>query len=143
MVIVILGILSVTALPKFFNQNRFTEHVFFTDTLNAIRYAQKLAVATGCNVKFSVSSHTYRLTRQGHSASKKGCPMGAAYALAVPRPGSSNSHYSGNEPTVTLTSSTPFFIFNALGTASEGVSLTVAGTKKISVIAETGFVYAP
>jgi len=142
MVIVLLGILSSVALPKFVTINTFAERAFFDDTLNALRYAQKLAVATGCNVQFAVSSNRYTLTRQGDSSSTS-CPGGSIYALAVPHPSTGASSYSGAESGVTLTSSVSAFVFNSLGTVSAAVTLTVGGSKTIRVVAETGFVYAP
>jgi len=142
MVIVMLGILSVTALPKFFEKNTFSERAFFSDTLNALRYAQKLAVATGCSVQVSISSNSYTLTRQGTSTSTT-CPSGSTYALAVPHPGTSASSYSGSESNITLTSSVSSLIFNPLGSVSSDATLTIAGSKIIKVIAETGMVYAP
>jgi MSHA pilin protein MshC len=142
MVIVMLGILSATALPKFFEKNTFAERAFFDDTLNAVRYAQKLAVATGCSVQVSISSNSYTLARQGDSSSGS-CPGGSAYSLAVPHPSSGASSYSGSESGVSLSSSVASFIFDALGTVSTDATLAVAGSKTISVIAETGFVYAP
>ena len=141
MVIVLLGTLSAVALPKFFEKNTYAERAFFDDTLNAVRYAQKLAVATGCNVQFSISSNSYTLTRQGTSSSTS-CPGGSTYTLAVPHPGSGASSYSGTESGVTLTSTVSSFIFNALGSVSTDAMLTVNGSRTISVIAETGFVYA-
>ena len=142
MVIVLLGTLSAVALPKFFEKNTFAGRAFFDDTLNAIRYAQKLAVATGCNVQISISSNSYSLMRQGDSSSTS-CPGGSTYSLAVPHPSSGVSSYSGTESGVTLTSSVSSFIFNALGSVSTDATLTVNGSRTISVIAETGFVYAP
>jgi MSHA pilin protein MshC len=144
MVIVLLGTLSAVALPKFFEKSTFTERVFFDDTLNALRYAQKLAVATGCNVQVSISSNSYTLMRQGDSNSAS-CPGGSTYALTVPRPGLGATSYSGVEPGVTLSSSVSSFIFNPLGRLSTDmdVTLTVNLSKTISVIAKTGFVYAP
>ena len=141
MVIVLLGTLSAVALPKFFEKNTYSERAFFDDTLNAVRYAQKLAVATGCNVQVSISSNSYTLTRQGTSSSTS-CPGGSTYTLAVPHPGSGASSYSGTESGVTLTSTVSSFIFNALGSVSTDAMLTVNGSRTISVIAETGFVYA-
>ena len=141
MVIVLLGTLSAVALPKFFEKNSYAERAFFDDTLNAVRYAQKLAVATGCNVQFSISSNSYTLTRQGTSSSTS-CPGGSTYTLAVPHPGSGASSYSGTESGVTLTSTVSSFIFNALGSVSTDATVTVNGSRTISVIAETGFVYA-
>ena len=142
MVIVMLGILSATALPKFFEKSTFAERAFFDDTLNALRYAQKLAVATGCSVKISISSDSYSLGRQGSSASSS-CPGGSSYSLAVPHPSSGASSYTGSEPGITLTSSPPSFIFSPLGMVSADAILTVAESKTINVISETGFVYAP
>lgn len=142
MVIVVLGILSATALPKFFEKNTFAERAFFDDTLNAVRYAQKLAVATGCNVKVSISSNSYTLMRQGN-ASSSSCPGGISYSLAVPHPGTGARSYSGSESGVTLSSSVSSFIFNSLGSVSTDATLTINGSRTITVIAETGFVYAP
>jgi MSHA pilin protein MshC len=139
MVIILLGILSAVALPKFFDKNTFSERAFFSDTLNAIRYAQKLAVATGCNVQVSISSTSYALTRQGNSSSSS-CPGGSTYSLAVPHPGSGASNYSGSETGVTFANSTVFY-FYPLGNASTDVTVTVNGSRTISVIAKTGFVY--
>ncbi len=62
MVIVLLGTLAATATPKFFNKNSYAERALFDDTLNAARYAQKLAIATGCPVQFSITSNRYTLT---------------------------------------------------------------------------------
>ncbi|MFW5442935.1 MAG: Tfp pilus assembly protein FimT/FimU [Methylococcaceae bacterium] len=143
MVIVMLGILSATALPKFFEKNTYTERAFFVDTLNALRFAQKLAVATGCSVQVSIASDGYALNRQGSSSSTS-CPGGSTYSLAIPHPGTGASSYFGSESGVTLTSSpVSSFIFYSSGKVSANVTLTVAGTKTISVISETGFVYAP
>ncbi len=142
MVIIMLGILSASALPKFFDKNTFAERAFFDDTLNAVRYAQKLAVATGCNVKVSISSDRYTLTRLVDYSSAL-CTNSATGSLAVFNPSSGIGSYSGSESGVTLTSSVPSFNFDALGTASTDAILTVAGSKVINVIAETGYVYAP
>ena len=54
----LLGILSATALPKFFSVSGYQQQVFFDDTLAAVRFAQKLAVATGCNVQVSIAADT-------------------------------------------------------------------------------------
>ncbi|MDF1584038.1 MAG: type II secretion system protein [Methyloprofundus sp.] len=139
MVILMLGILSATALPKFFAKDVFAEHVFFSDTLNAIRYAQKLAVTTGCNVQVTISSNSYTLTRQGTPTSTT-C-SGSAYNLAIAHPSSGASTYSGSETNITLTSTVSPFYFYPLGTASDDVILTINGIKTIHIVAATGLVY--
>ena len=140
MVVVLLGTFSAVAIPKFFAKNSFSERAFFDDTLNAVRYAQKLAVATGCNVQVAVSANSYILTRQGNSSSTS-CPGSSTYSLAVPHPSSGASSYFGSESNVTLTSTVSPFYFYPLGSSSADVTLTVNGSRTINVIAKTGFVY--
>jgi MSHA pilin protein MshC len=140
MVVVLLGTLSAVALPKFFDKNSFSERAFFDDTLNAVRYAQKLAVATGCNVQVTISSTSYTLMRQGTTSSAS-CPGGSTYSLAVPHPSSGASGYSGSESGITLFSSASPFYFYPLGTSSSDVTITVNGYRTINVIAKTGLVY--
>lgn len=139
MVIMLLGILSATALPRFFSVSTYQQQVFFDDTLNAVRYAQKLAVATTCNVQVSVSANTYTLSRP---ADQTQCSNNAAvFSLAVRNPGSGEASYSHAETGVSLTSNPSSFYFDALGRASANVAITVAGTKTINVVSDTGFVY--
>ncbi len=139
MIIVLLGVLSATALPKFFDNNSFAERAFFDDTLNAVRYAQILAVATGCIVQVSIASNSYTITRQGTSSSTL-CPGGSTYALTVSHP-SSGSTYTGNEPGIDLTSTVSPFYFKPLGASSSNITLTMNNNRTLDVIAETGFVY--
>ncbi len=139
-VMVILGIVSAVAMPRFFTQNDFAEHAFFADTLNALRYANKLAIATGCTVQVAITANSYTLMRQGNSASTD-CSGTSNYNLSVRNPGTGESNYTGNEANITLTSSVSPFYFNSLGTVSNDVTLTINGTKTIQVIAATGFVY--
>ena len=48
MVIVIMGTLAAVAGPRFFDRQVFDERLFFEESLTAVRYGQKLAVASGC-----------------------------------------------------------------------------------------------
>jgi MSHA pilin protein MshC len=140
MVIVLLGILSATALPKFFSVSVYQQQAFFDDTLNAVRYAQKLAVATGCNVQVSISTNTYTLNRPA-DRSKCSSISAADFSLPVRHPGTGEASYTYSEAGVTLTSSTATFYFDALGRASADITLTVAGAQTITVVHDTGFVY--
>ena len=141
MVIVLLGILSATVLPKFFEVSSYQQQAFFDDTLNAVRYAQKLAVATGCKVQVLVSGNAYTLTSP---ADRSQCASTSpTFTQAVRNPGTGAATYSGSETGVSLTSSVSPFNFDALGRASADVTLTVASTRTITIISATGFVYAP
>jgi MSHA pilin protein MshC len=140
MVIVLLGVLSATALPRFFSVSTYQQQAFFDDTLNAVRYAQKLAVATGCKVQVSISANAYALNSP---ANRSQCASNApSFSLTVRNPGTGEASYTHSESGVSLTSSAASFYFDALGRASADVTLTVASTKTIKVVSDTGFVYA-
>jgi MSHA pilin protein MshC len=62
-VIVLLGILSVFALGRLLSPDQFAVKGFFNDTLNAVRFAQKLAVSTGCDVQVEMKASGYQLRR--------------------------------------------------------------------------------
>ncbi|EXF45535.1 fimbrial protein pilin [Pseudomonas sp. BAY1663] len=65
MVIVILGIISAVAVPRFFDRKVFDERFYFEEILSAVRYAQKLAVASGCPVRFVLDGNGYALSYRG------------------------------------------------------------------------------
>lgn len=139
MIIVVIGVLAKTALPKFFDVESFQQHGFFNDTLNAIRYAQKLAVATGCNVQVTVSGNQFELKRP--AATDRGlCDSTTAgdFTLAVVRPGSGETSYRGSQSGVTISDTSLYF--SAKGTASADATISV-GSRRISVVQATGFVY--
>lgn len=140
MTLVILGIISATFTPKFFETSVYQQRVFFDDTLSAIRYAQKLAVATGCNVQVSIAGNAFTLKRPG-ALDRSQCTSTTAanFTQNVAHPGSGETSYSGSQSGITLT--TASFYFTALGPASTGLDITVGGTQKITVIQQTGFVY--
>jgi len=49
-ILLVLGILAVVALPKFFNLSDYQERAAYDEVAGAVRYAQKLAV--GSTVKY-------------------------------------------------------------------------------------------
>lgn len=121
-VIVLLGILSVTVLPRFFDIGGYRDRAAYDELASALRYAQKLAVARGVDVEVEV-------TENGYTANVPG--------FLEP-----TDKFSGAEP-LTLT-------FDAMGRADsinmitdpKRIIVTVAG-KTITVYAETGYVDAP
>jgi len=139
MVMVLLGILSAIALPKFFDITVFQERGFFDDTLGAIRYAQKLAVATGCNVQVVIAANQFELKRPGASnRSQCASTTGSDFTQSVTRPGSGESSYLGSQSGVSVSDATVYF--TAKGTASTGLDISV-GSRNITVVQHTGFVY--
>lgn len=135
-VILVLGILAAVAVPVFFDLDDYQIRAAYDETAGAVRYAQKLAVASGCDVQVVISATGYRLQqRTGAVAAGDVCPSGA-FADIVGFPVTSGT-FSG----VSLSPRT--FTFNAMGRSSIGTTITVGGTETITVVAETGTVDAP
>jgi MSHA pilin protein MshC len=139
-VIAIFAILAAVAGPRFLGMGDVAGHFFFDDTLAALRYAQKLAIGTGC-VQVTIAANTYTLKLQDNCT-------GSSYTMSVVHPGTGASGYSNTAPTgVTLTSSASPIIFDALGRAlNSGGAVTdftvTVGTSDIDIVGESGFVDA-
>ncbi len=56
MVIILLGIVSATAIPRFFSQSTYDARFFYDELKASLQYAQKYSRATGCRVQFSLST---------------------------------------------------------------------------------------
>jgi MSHA pilin protein MshC len=134
MVIVILGILSAVAIPRFFNKAAFEQRAFFDDTLNAIRFAKKQAIASGCNIRVSFSSNGYSLM---HADTCKANSFNNT--LNVKQPNSSSAYVASN-PNINLTATNNSTQFDALGRANQNNQITIGG-RTISIVATTGFIY--
>lgn len=136
MVLVLLGILSAQALPRFFNLTAYQQRVLYDDTLAALRYAQKLAIATHCNVQFSIAGNQFRLMLP---ASRASCNSQVAgnFTTTVLRPGSATA-YTGSESGVSITTATIYF--DSLGQAFASTTTIAVGTLSITLVPSTGFV---
>lgn len=137
--IVIMGILASVAAPRFFERDAFDERGYYEDTLAALRYAQKLAVATGCPVQVTITASAYTLNQRETS-----CAPGNAFTGNVFNPATQDSSYTKAAPSgLTLTPAT--LTFNGLGQVSGSpITLTLTGTadtRSITLVPETGFVY--
>ncbi len=147
-VLALLGILAAVSGPRFFAADDFGAGFFFDDALSALRYAQKLAVATGCNSQVAIAANSYTVTLQDGATNVNGC-SGAGYTQPVVHPGTSGSGYSETAPSgVTLASTVSPLRFDSLGRAVDATqtvsdaTITV-GARTISVVGETGLVYEP
>lgn len=59
-VIILIGVLSTFALGKL-DFDGFTNRAFYDEFRSALRYAQKLAVSSGCPVRVEISAYSYAL----------------------------------------------------------------------------------
>src|SRR5262249_25055030 len=54
--IVILGVLAAVAGPRFISYQPFQERGYLNEVAAAMRYAQRVAVASGCDVRFTLTA---------------------------------------------------------------------------------------
>lgn len=130
-VMVILGILAAVAIPAFFDLDTYKERAAYDEVASALRYAQKLAVASGCEVQVALSANSYVL--QQHVTD---CTSGAFTTI------SQHPVTTETFSDVTLSPSQSNFIFDAMGRSNPAVTVGVGGLT-IAVVAETGYVDAP
>ena len=133
-VILLLGILSAFAIPRFFNLDGYKTRAAYDEVVGAVRYAQKLAVASGCPAQVVLTASTYAI--QQRKGGESGCPSGDYVDISTAHPVS-----TGNFSPVALTPAKTF-TFDAIGRSSTGATIKV-GNLSFSVFAETGYVDAP
>jgi len=128
MVIVILGIISAVALPRFFGRKTFDEGFYFEEAVSTVRYGQKLAVASGCPIAFQIDASGYSLSYSGGDCGVMS--VGNDYVKSLP---------TGVTVTKILTIS-----FNSLGSVNEacpgGQCVATIGSHTFTVHAATGFI---
>jgi len=141
MTMVIIGIISAVAIPRFFDTDVFRARGFADQVQATLRYAQKVAIAQHRFVCVAIDSITVpnKITLTINTTAT--CPGGP---LVSP---TGEASYVINAPSGiafgTLPSSNPFS-FDALGkpsfTSNQSISI-VGATNPIVVEAETGYVH--
>ena len=133
-IIAVVGILAVVALPRLQDQE-FKQRAFHDETLAALRYAQKAAVAQRRTVCVSASASSITLTI-ADTAGNTTCNTN----LAGP---SGGSPYTVTAPSGVSYSAFASFTFSSLGQPSGGAkTFQVSGVAdSITVEAETGYVH--
>lgn len=134
--IAIVAILAATAMPRFFNFDIFQDRAFYDEAIAAVRYAQKLAVATHCpvRVQFTDVPGGFALFRP---ASNTACDTGP-YNTAVTDPSNAAATYARSAPGG-ITPTAANFSFTAAGSTAADVVI-VLGERSFRVHAATGFV---
>jgi MSHA pilin protein MshC len=132
--LVIIALIAVVSGPLFSNVDVFKQSGFFEETLSAVRYAQKYAVASGCTVRVETTATGFTLYRPASAAA---CTTGP-YSTPLTDPSGNATTFTRTAPSgVTL--SVHDFTFAADGSASASPSITV-GVKMFQVVAATGYV---
>ncbi len=141
LVIVILAIIGTLAGPRFFNNAAFDERAYYDELASGLRYAQKIAVASGCRVRVSILPTSYTLSQQtsvsGH------CDSGdTTFPLPVLLP--TGDAASGNAPDGVTAAPSLSIVFNALGQTNLPTNQVIAvGSRSLEVQADSGLVVTP
>ena len=141
LVIVIIGVLAGLAGPRFFDNSAFDERAYYDELANAVRYAQKVAVASGCRVRVNLTAGTYDLNQQtalgGH------CDA-ADITFPVPVQLSNGQTMSGVAPPGITAAPAMVMIYDALGRTNLGADQTInVGSFSLLIEAESGLVVTP
>lgn len=135
--LIIMGVLYAVATPRFFDSQSFADRGFSDQLHSALRYARKLAVATGCEVQVTITAGQYTLNQRATS-----CTSGP-FTRAVRNPGTGEGSFTGTAPQgVGLSATVSLIVFNALGQASAAAQIS-SGGRTFQLVAETGLVYKP
>jgi|LGOV01.1.fsa_nt_gb MSHA pilin protein MshC len=142
-VILLLGILSVVALPRFFDTTTFTSRGFYDEMTGAVRYAQKLAVASGCDVRLSMVNSVPGVDGSYTLHQRVACDHITAFNRDVLQPAGSGA-FAGSAPSgTTLSSTSPSVIFDALGRATPGGVIVTVNGRTFNIVGESGYVDTP
>lgn len=137
MVMLLVAILSFTAIPRFANRDTFDARGFFDQSVNMLRFAQKTAVAQRRAVFVNISNSAICLSYVAD-------PACTDAANGVPEP-SKNSWFLKNFPNG-VSATAVSFAFTPLGqpNPNQQVNIALAATglsQNIVVERETGYVH--
>ncbi len=140
-VIVIIGIVAAFAVPRFFDDRTFMERGYYEELVAALKYSQKLAVASGCSVRVVVDSSGYAARQQ---AAQAGSCNPTSTTWSTPVVLADGDLLTGSMPFgVTLTSPVTL-TFDALGSTDLGANQDIGvGPFTFTINAASGFIQAP
>ena len=140
-VLVILGILAAIAAPRFFDSRTFLQRGYYEELASALKYSQKLAVASGCPVRVTIAAGSYQARQQ--AAQNGSCDLtDTAWPTTVQL--ADGQLLSDTSPNGVTTTPAVTMTFDALGRTDLGSDQTISiGPFALTVQADSGFVQAP
>ena len=141
LIIVLLGILGAVAGPRFFDNASFDARRYQDELASALRYAQKIAVASGCPVRADIGSGSYALYQQpaisGHCNTAS-----PSFSLPVLLP--TGEPMQGTAPSGIAVAPAQSIVFDPLGRTSLPTDLTLSvADRSVTIRAGSGLVTMP
>lgn len=140
--LVLIGILAAVGASRFFGTRTYDQRGFAGDMVSALRYAQKEAIVSRCEVAVSIDSaaDSYALSYTGSGPG--GCP-----AQPVTRPWDGQPYAASAPGGVDVQSPVSPLTYRPLGSVSaggmSGATSIKVGPFTIEVQAESGVAYVP
>ena len=138
-VMVLIGILAASALPRFFEASRFEEMGFAESSAAAARFARRLALNSRCDTGFLINGAGYRVVQRASA-----CDSGG-FSRPVNRPG--GQAWAGSAPAgVTIGALAIYFdaqgrpVDIATGLALNSPASYLVGSRNITIEHEAGLV---
>ena len=135
MVISIISIMAVYAIPRL-NLDVFRETGFAQQAAASIRFAQKQAIASGCEIEISITTSGCNLN-WNNPGPDANCP---ADGIAIPNPGSGADNFCVDSTPGSTADLPANFTFDRIGRPSAAQSIDL-GNKTLAVEAETGYTH--
>ena len=134
-VIVLVSILAVYAIPRL-DLDIFRESGYAQQAAAAIRYAQKQAIASGCEIDVAITAAGCNLKWNNPTADAN-CPVDNT---AIPNPGSGANNFCEKSTPGSTVDLPANFSFDKIGRPSAAQSIDL-GNRTLQVEAETGYTH--
>jgi MSHA pilin protein MshC len=141
MVIVIIGVIAAIAGPRFFSKGSFDSRGAYDEAVNGVRYAQQMAIASGCETRVSFTSNSLAVQRRSGADCSGGFQtINHPSQCRLPNNSGAPATFDCSLDTINISSpATPFNIdFDALGATAADVTVQVGG-RSFTVHGSTGF----
>lgn len=138
-VLVLVGALAIFVAPRL-NPEGFDRYGFRQEVLSAARYAQKTAMASGCEVEFAVSAGGDSVTlnyRAGGDAASCG---GGGFTSAVRNPGSGGA-FTLNAPGGVDITTGGAIVFDGFGEPDAGMTIAFDTGPPLTIEPVTGYAH--
>lgn len=128
-VLVIMGVVAAVAAPRFFDNTVFTERGYADEIAASLRYSRRIAIASECNVRFTVNAAGY------NAAQQTACNPANAWAVAVQSP---DRRALANAAPTGVALGAAVFEFRAAGDLLNPVAPLNVGAHSVTVNSATG-----
>lgn len=136
--VIVLAVLAALAGPRFIDTRPFNQRGYIDELAAALRYAQGVAVATGCNVQVTINLAGYTASQRAAAAGNT-CALAGAYTTAVVR--ADGSALSGTPPSNANVAAAGTIVFGPSGSvANPPPPALMVGSFTLTVDQASGFI---